>query len=72
MIVTAQRGAAILCITGQAHRDKLHQDDFQTVDIASITRPVTKWSVMVMEAAEVPWAFRQAFQIMKSITGDSI
>ena len=56
----------ILCITGQAPRDKLHKDDFQAVDIAAITRPVTKWSIMVMEAAQVPWAFRQAFQIMKS------
>ena len=56
----------ILCITGQAPRDKLHKEDFQAVDVASITRPVTKWSVMVMEAAQVPWAFRQAFQIMRS------
>ncbi len=56
----------ILCITGQAPRDKLHKEDFQAIDVAAITRPVTKWSVMVMEAAQVPWAFRQAFQIMKS------
>lgn len=56
----------ILCITGQAPRDKLHKEDFQAVDVAAITRPVTKWSVMVMEAAQVPWAFRQAFQIMRS------
>lgn len=56
----------ILCITGQAPRDKLHKEDFQAVDIAQITRPVTKWSVMVMEGAQVPWTFRQAFQIMKS------
>ncbi len=56
----------ILCITGQAPRDKLHKEDFQAIDVASITRPVTKWSVMVMEAAQVPWAFRQAFQIMRS------
>ena len=56
----------ILCITGKAPRDKLHKEDFQAVDIASITRPVTKWSVMVMEAAQVPWAFREAFQIMRS------
>jgi tartronate-semialdehyde synthase len=56
----------ILCITGQAPRDKLHKEDFQAVDVAQITRPVTKWSVMVMEGAQVPWTFRQAFQIMKS------
>ncbi len=56
----------ILCITGQAPRAKLHKEDFQAVDIAAITRPVTKWSVTVMEGAQVPWAFREAFRIMRS------
>jgi tartronate-semialdehyde synthase len=56
----------ILCITGQAPRDKLHKEDFQAVDVAAITRPVTKWSVTVMEAAQIPWVFRQAFQLMRS------
>src|SRR6478752_4626111 len=56
----------ILCITGQAPRAKLHKEDFQAVDIAAITRPVTKWSVTVMEGAQVPWAFREAFRVMRS------
>ncbi len=56
----------ILCITGQAPRAKLHKEDFQAVDIAAIARPVTKWAVTVLEAAQVPWAFRHAFQIMRS------
>jgi len=56
----------ILCITGQAPKAKLHKEDFQAVDIAAIARPVTKWAVTVLEAAQVPWAFRQAFQIMRS------
>ncbi|HET9701629.1 MAG TPA: thiamine pyrophosphate-binding protein, partial [Burkholderiales bacterium] len=56
----------ILCITGQAPKAKLHKEDFQAIDIAAIAKPVTKWSVTVMEAAQVPWAFRQAFQIMRS------
>ena len=56
----------ILCITGQAPRAKLHKEDFQAVDIAAIARPVTKWSVTVMEGAQVPWVFRRAFQIMRS------
>jgi tartronate-semialdehyde synthase len=55
----------ILCITGQAPRAKLHKEDFQAIDIASIVKPVTKWSVCVMEGAQVPWAFRKAFQIMR-------
>ena len=41
----------ILCITGQAPRAKLHKEDFQAIDIAAIARPVTKWSVCVMEGA---------------------
>jgi tartronate-semialdehyde synthase len=56
----------ILCITGQAPHDKLHKEDFQAIDIVAITRPVTKWSVTVMEGAQVPWAFRQAFHVMRS------
>jgi tartronate-semialdehyde synthase len=56
----------ILCITGQAPRAKLHKEDFQAIDVAAITRPVTKWSVTVMEGAQVPWAFRHAFHLMRS------
>jgi tartronate-semialdehyde synthase len=33
----------ILCITGQAPRAKLHKEDFQAIDVAAITRPVTNW-----------------------------
>lgn len=56
----------ILCITGQAPRAKLHKEDFQAVDIAAIAKPVTKWAITVMEAAQVPRAFRYAFQLMRS------
>jgi tartronate-semialdehyde synthase len=43
----------ILCITGQAPRARLHKEDFQAVDIESISKPVTKWSVTVREPAQV-------------------
>jgi tartronate-semialdehyde synthase len=56
----------ILCITGQAPRAKLHKEDFQAVDVAAITAPVTKWSTTVMEGAQVPYVFRKAFQLMRS------
>src|SRR5260221_1558803 len=62
----------ILCITGQAPRAKLHKEDFQAIDVAAITRPVTKWSGTVMEAAQVPWAFRHAFQLMRSGRHDPV
>jgi len=56
----------VLCITGQAPRAELHREYFQAVDVAAITRPVTKWSVCVMEPGQVPWVFREAFRIMRS------
>ncbi|MEV8376436.1 glyoxylate carboligase [Kribbella sp. NPDC056861] len=55
----------ILCITGQAPVAKLHKEDFQAVDIAAIAKPVAKWTVTVMEAAQVPGTFQKAFQVMR-------
>ena len=56
----------ILCITGQAPRARLYKEDFQAVDIESISKPVTKWSVTVREPAQVPRSFQQAFHLMRS------
>jgi tartronate-semialdehyde synthase len=56
----------ILAITGQAPVARLHKEDFQAVDIASIARPVTKMSMTVLEPAQVPGAFQQAFHLMRS------
>ncbi|WP_039815642.1 glyoxylate carboligase [Nocardia otitidiscaviarum] len=56
----------ILCITGQAPVAKLHKEDFQAVDIASIAAPVCKWAVTVLEPAQVPGSFQKAFQLMRS------
>src|SRR6186713_3233664 len=56
----------ILCITGQAPRARLHKEDFQAIDIASIAKPVTKWATTVLEPAQVPFVFQQAFHIMRS------
>src|ERR687885_353137 len=56
----------ILCITGQAPVARLHKEDFQAVDIAAIARPVTKLATTVLEAAQFPGAFQQAFHLMRS------
>jgi tartronate-semialdehyde synthase len=56
----------ILCITGQAPVARLHKEDFQAVDIASLAAPVTKMAVTVLEPAQVPGAFQQAFHLMRS------
>ena len=56
----------ILCITGQAPVARLHKEDFQAVDIAAIAKPVTKLAMTVLESAQVPGAFQQAFHLMRS------
>ncbi|KOG79994.1 glyoxylate carboligase [Streptomyces rimosus subsp. rimosus] len=56
----------ILCITGQAPTAVIHKEDFQAVDIASIATPVTKAATTVLEAAQVPGVFQQAFHLMRS------
>jgi tartronate-semialdehyde synthase len=56
----------ILAITGQAPVARLHKEDFQAVDIAAIAAPVTKMAMTVLEPAQVPGAFQQAFHVMRS------
>jgi tartronate-semialdehyde synthase len=56
----------ILAITGQAPVARLHKEDFQAIDIAAIARPVTKAATTVLEAAQVPGTFQQAFHLMRS------
>jgi tartronate-semialdehyde synthase len=56
----------ILCITGQAPVARLHKEDFQAVDIAAIAKPLTKLAMTVLEPAQVPGAFQQAFHLMRS------
>ncbi|MGA8208866.1 MAG: glyoxylate carboligase [Nocardioidaceae bacterium] len=55
----------ILAITGQAPVAKLHKEDFQAVDIATIAAPVCKWAVTVLEPALVPGVFAKAFRLMR-------
>ncbi|MFP4430955.1 MAG: glyoxylate carboligase [Spirochaetota bacterium] len=55
----------IVCITGQAATGTLHQEPFQGVNIAEIARPVTKKSYLVMETAQIPGVFREAFRIAR-------
>src|SRR2546423_5975360 len=56
----------ILCITGQAPRARLYKEDFQAVDIESISKPVTNWPVQVRDPSQAPRAFQQAFHLMRS------
>ena len=56
----------ILCITGQAPVARLHKEDFQAINIADIAKPLTKMAMTVLEPAQVPGAFAQAFHLMRS------
>jgi tartronate-semialdehyde synthase len=56
----------ILAITGQAPVAKLDKEDFQSVDIAAIAAPVTKWAVTVTEGAQLPGTLQRAFWLMRT------
>lgn len=53
----------LVCITGQVRSTLLGTDAFQETDIVGCTFPVTKWSVQVTQAKDIPAAFAKAFYI---------
>jgi tartronate-semialdehyde synthase len=55
----------IVCITGQALKGILHKEAFQAVNIAEIVKPVVKKSYCVLETAQIPQVFREAFRIAR-------
>ncbi|MDR0396038.1 MAG: glyoxylate carboligase [Oscillospiraceae bacterium] len=55
-----------LAITGQAASGQLGMDPFQCVDIAEITKTVTKKSTCVLDARALPDVLREAFYLMRS------
>lgn len=55
----------ILTITGQVPLAQLDREGFQAVDIAGIVKPVVKKSYLVSQPDQLPWVFREAFQIMR-------
>ncbi len=66
LYAAAADSVPILAITGQAPVARLHKEDFQAIDIATIAAPVTKMAVTVLEAAQVPGVFQKAFHLMRS------
>ncbi|MFB3819423.1 MAG: glyoxylate carboligase, partial [Candidatus Methylomirabilales bacterium] len=55
----------IVCITGQALKGILHKEAFQAVNIAEIVKPVVKKSYLVLETAQIPHVFREAFRVAR-------
>ncbi|GAA4641424.1 acetolactate synthase large subunit [Gordonia humi] len=53
----------LVAITGQVARGLIGTDAFQEADIIGITAPITKYNVMVTDAADIPRVLAEAFHI---------
>ncbi len=53
----------MVVITGQVATDFLGSDAFQETDVVSMVMPVTKWSVQIRSAEEIPEAIAKAFYV---------
>ena len=53
----------IVAITGQVPRASIGRDAFQETDVTGITLPITKHNYLVMNAADIPRAIKEAFYI---------
>lgn len=53
----------LVCISGQVASPLLGTDAFQETDVIGISMPVTKWSIQVIDAQEIPKAIAKAFYI---------
>jgi acetolactate synthase-1/2/3 large subunit len=58
--------SAIVAITGQVPRAGLGKDFFQETDTTGVTLPITKHNSLVMKAADIPRAIREAFYIART------
>lgn len=53
----------VVVISGQVNSKLLGNDAFQETDVVGITLPVTKWSLQVRDAKDVPAAIAKAFYV---------
>ena len=53
----------MVAITGQVGRQELGKDAFQEADITGITIPITKHNYLIMSAAEIAKAVKEAFYL---------
>ncbi len=53
----------IVAITGQVPRFAIGRDAFQETDVTGLTLPLTKHNYLVMKAADIPTAIKEAFHI---------
>ncbi|MFH1560815.1 MAG: biosynthetic-type acetolactate synthase large subunit [Chloroflexota bacterium] len=53
----------VVAITGQVAREAIGKDSFQEIDVTGITLPITKHNYLVMRAADIAPAIKEAFYI---------
>lgn len=56
-------GTPIVVFSGQVATGAIGSDAFQEADVTGITRPCTKWNVLVKKVEDIPRAINQAFHI---------
>lgn len=59
-------GVPLVVFTGQVPTTSIGTDAFQEADVIGISRPCTKWNVMVKNVAELPRRINEAFEIATS------
>lgn len=59
-------GVPLVVFTGQVPTSLIGTDLFQEADVVGISRPCTKWNVMVKNVAELPKRINEAFEIATS------
>ena len=56
-------GTPIIVFTGQVATGAIGTDAFQEADVTGITRPCTKWNVLVKDVRDLPRRINEAFHI---------
>lgn len=59
-------GVPLVVFSGQVPTTAIGTDAFQEADLIGISRPCTKWNVMVKNVAELPRRINEAFEIATS------
>ncbi|KAK3936757.1 thiamine diphosphate-binding protein [Diplogelasinospora grovesii] len=59
-------GTPMVVFTGQVPTSAIGSDAFQEADVIGITRPCTKWNVLIKSVAEMPRRINEAFEIATS------
>jgi acetolactate synthase I/II/III large subunit len=55
--------APLVCITGQADRERQHKESHQHMDVVAMMRPVTKWAQSLIHPDNIPEVVRKAFKL---------